>query len=49
VKTKLTFRPFVKKEALDISPDELIESVNASVINGSRLLWLKEAQKVMTA
>jgi len=47
VKTKLSFRPFVKKEGLDISPNELIESINASVINGSRLLWLKETGKAM--
>jgi NADH dehydrogenase/NADH:ubiquinone oxidoreductase subunit G len=47
VKTKLSFRPFVKKEGLDISPNELIESINASVINGSRLLWLKETEKAM--
>jgi hypothetical protein len=39
----------VKKEGLDISPDEFIESVNASVINGSRLLWLKEAEQAVTA
>jgi predicted molibdopterin-dependent oxidoreductase YjgC len=47
VKTKPTFRPFVKKQGLEISPDEIIESVNASVINGSRLLWLKETEKAM--
>ena len=45
VKNKLAFRPFIKKEGFDISPNEFIESVNASVINGSRLLWLKEAEK----
>jgi NADH dehydrogenase/NADH:ubiquinone oxidoreductase subunit G len=47
IKTKLKFSPFAKKEGLDISPDEIIESVNASVINGSRLLWLKETEKVI--
>lgn len=41
-KSKQPLRPFVKKEGLEISPDELIESINSSVINGSRLLWLKE-------
>jgi NADH dehydrogenase/NADH:ubiquinone oxidoreductase subunit G len=45
VKTTLTFSPFVKKEGLDILPGEFIESINASVINGSRLLWLKETEK----
>jgi len=47
VKTKLIFSPFTKKEGLDISPNEIIESVNASVINGSRLLWLKETEKAV--
>jgi predicted molibdopterin-dependent oxidoreductase YjgC len=47
VKTKLSFSPFTKKEGLDISPNEIIESINASVINGSRLLWLKEAEKAV--
>jgi|Deesub1362A_J573_1020465.scaffolds.fasta_scaffold00027_40 NADH dehydrogenase/NADH:ubiquinone oxidoreductase subunit G len=45
VKVKPSLKPFEKKEGLDVSPDEIIESVNASVINGSRLLWLKEAEK----
>jgi NADH dehydrogenase/NADH:ubiquinone oxidoreductase subunit G len=49
VKAKQPLRPFVKKEGLDISPDEFIESVNASVINSSRLLWLKEAEQAVTA
>ncbi|MDH5203268.1 MAG: molybdopterin-dependent oxidoreductase [Nitrospirota bacterium] len=44
-KIKLSFSPFVKKEEFDISPGELIESINASVINGSRLLWLKEVER----
>jgi predicted molibdopterin-dependent oxidoreductase YjgC len=44
VKAKQPLRPFVKKEGLEISPDEFIESINASVINGSRILWLKEAE-----
>ncbi|MEW6068702.1 MAG: molybdopterin-dependent oxidoreductase [Nitrospirota bacterium] len=45
VKAKLTFTPFAKKKGLDISAAELIESLNASVISGSRLLWLKETEK----
>lgn len=44
VKTKPTVRPFEKKEGFDISASELIESINSTVINGSRLQWLKEAQ-----
>lgn len=45
IKTKLSFSPFAKKEGLDIAANEFIESINASVINGSRLLWLKETEK----
>jgi NADH dehydrogenase/NADH:ubiquinone oxidoreductase subunit G len=48
VKAKQPLRPFVKREGLEISPDEFIESINASVINGSRLLWLKEAEQAVT-
>jgi len=42
-KTKPVFSPFVRKEGLDISPREFVESVNASVLKGRRLSWLKEA------
>lgn len=47
VKTKLTSGLFEKKKGFDVSPEEMIESVNASVINGSRLLWLKETEKAI--
>ena len=46
-KAKLSYSPFARKEEFDISPGEIIESVNASVINGSRLLWLKETEKAI--
>jgi NADH dehydrogenase/NADH:ubiquinone oxidoreductase subunit G len=46
-KTKLSYSPFVRKKEFDISPGEMIESVNTSVINGSRLLWLKETEKAI--
>lgn len=46
-KVKLSISPFVKKQDLEISPQEMIESINASVINGSRLLWLKEIEKTI--
>jgi len=46
-KAKVTLKPFKKKEGLDVNPQEMIESINASVINGSRLLWLKESEKAM--
>jgi NADH dehydrogenase/NADH:ubiquinone oxidoreductase subunit G len=47
VKAKLSYNPFIKKEGLDVTPNEIIESVNASVIKGSRLLWLKETEKAL--
>jgi len=43
VKKKLTFSPFVKKEGLDVSPKDFIESINDSIIKGRRLSWLKTA------
>ncbi|GAB4412618.1 MAG: molybdopterin-dependent oxidoreductase [Thermodesulfovibrionales bacterium] len=46
-KAKPEFRPFKKKEGIDVSPEEMIESINASVINGSRLLWLREMEKAV--
>jgi len=48
-KVKAILKPFKKKEGLDVNPEEMIESINASVINGSRLLWLKETEKAMAA
>lgn len=46
-KPKVSLKPFKKKEGLDVNPQEMIESINASVINGSRLLWLKESEKAL--
>jgi NADH dehydrogenase/NADH:ubiquinone oxidoreductase subunit G len=43
VKVKASFSPFERREGFDVKPGEMIESINSSVINGSRLLWLKEA------
>jgi formate dehydrogenase (NADP+) alpha subunit len=48
VKLKITFSPWVKKDGFAISPEEFIEAINASVINGSRLLWLKETEHALT-
>jgi NADH dehydrogenase/NADH:ubiquinone oxidoreductase subunit G len=39
------FNPFEKKQDIDSDPAEIMESVNASVINHSKLLWLREAQE----
>jgi len=44
IKVKTAVAPFERKEGFDVKADEMIESINASVINGSRLLWLKEAE-----
>jgi predicted molibdopterin-dependent oxidoreductase YjgC len=41
-KAKVT--AFEKKQGLDVNAAELVESMNSSVFNHSRLLWLKEAQ-----
>jgi predicted molibdopterin-dependent oxidoreductase YjgC len=46
-KVKPSFRPFARKEGLDVSPSEMVESVNSSVLNGTRLLWLKETEKAV--
>ncbi len=35
--------PFERTEGLDADPGEMMESLNAPVISGSRLLWLREA------
>ena len=47
IKAKTALKPFKKKEGLDVDPQEMIESINASVINGSRLLWIKETEKAV--
>ncbi|MDA8089194.1 MAG: molybdopterin-dependent oxidoreductase [Nitrospiraceae bacterium] len=38
------FRPFERESGFNVAPQEMMESLNASIINGSRLLWLKEAK-----
>ncbi|RJQ54626.1 MAG: hypothetical protein C4526_05225 [Nitrospiraceae bacterium] len=42
VKEKPAFKPFEKKQGLDIDPSEFNDAVNKSVIYSSRLAWLKE-------
>jgi NADH dehydrogenase/NADH:ubiquinone oxidoreductase subunit G len=44
VRGTLAPKPFEKK-AVDITPGEIMESVNASVFNGSRLINLRECEK----
>ncbi|MCI0468489.1 MAG: molybdopterin-dependent oxidoreductase [Nitrospirae bacterium] len=43
VKIEPSFKPFEKQKEFSVKVDEMIESMNSSVINGSRLSWLKEA------
>ncbi len=49
VKTKLTFSPFARKEGFDISQQEFIEAINASLLQGRRLSWLKEIVEAAAA
>ncbi|MFN3480299.1 MAG: molybdopterin-dependent oxidoreductase [Thermodesulfovibrionales bacterium] len=49
VKAKVSFNPFMKEEGFDVSPSDMIGQLNASVINGSRLLWLKETESMVGA
>jgi NADH dehydrogenase/NADH:ubiquinone oxidoreductase subunit G len=39
--------PYKKQEGLDIDPLMTIESLNYSIMNGSRLLWLKETERAI--
>jgi NADH dehydrogenase/NADH:ubiquinone oxidoreductase subunit G len=48
MKNKIRFSPFEKHERYSILPQEFIEAINASVIRGSRLLWLKETATALT-
>lgn len=45
VKIKPLLSPFARKEGLGTKHCKLMDSLNESVINGSRLLWLKENEK----
>jgi predicted molibdopterin-dependent oxidoreductase YjgC len=42
---KPAFSPFEKKQGLDAAPASISEGINASIINHSKLLWLREAQQ----
>jgi NADH dehydrogenase/NADH:ubiquinone oxidoreductase subunit G len=48
VNARLHLSPFEKKAWLDVS-SEMIELINTSVINGSRLLWLKDIERTVKA
>jgi len=49
VRKEPSVKPFMKREGFDASPSEMIESLNGSVINGSRLMWLKEIKQAVVA
>ncbi len=42
---KICFTPFARKEGFDVKVDEMIEMLNSSVLNGTRLFWLKGVEK----
>jgi NADH dehydrogenase/NADH:ubiquinone oxidoreductase subunit G len=46
-KVKVAPSAFVRREGFDVDAEELLRLLNASVINGSRLLWLRESEKVL--
>ncbi|MDI6891026.1 MAG: molybdopterin-dependent oxidoreductase [Thermodesulfovibrionales bacterium] len=46
-KVKPSLAPFKKQEGFDVDPQELIESLNTSILNGPRLLWLRETERAM--
>ena len=48
-KVKATFSPFKRDKDLEIDTEKFTEDINRSTINGSRLLWLKEVEKAVTA
>lgn len=46
-KFKPSFSPFKKDKGLDIDVEQFIDDMRESTINGSRLLWLKELEKMV--
>lgn len=46
-KEKPSIVSYKKQEGFDIDPLMLMEALNYSIMNGSRLLWLKETEKAM--
>jgi formate dehydrogenase (NADP+) alpha subunit len=48
-KVKVAFGPFKKDKDHDVDAEKFVEDTNKTVINGSRLLWLTETEKAVTA
>lgn len=46
IEPAIKLRAFEKQTALDVPPEMLMESVNESLLNSARLVWLKETEKV---
>ncbi len=41
--------PFRKRDDLAFNPEELVDALNTTMINGSRLLWLKEVEQAVAS
>ncbi|MBF0517023.1 MAG: molybdopterin-dependent oxidoreductase, partial [Nitrospirae bacterium] len=48
-KATVSIKPFAKADGLEVNAAEFTQMANMSVVNGSRLLWLKETEKAMAA
>ena len=48
-KTAASMMPYKKQEGYDVNPADMIEALNFTVMNSSRLLWLKETEKAVPA
>jgi NADH dehydrogenase/NADH:ubiquinone oxidoreductase subunit G len=48
-RVKASFSPFKKDAHLDVEAEKFMEDSNKSVVNGSRLLWLKETERAVPA
>ncbi|WP_420265287.1 molybdopterin-dependent oxidoreductase [Candidatus Magnetominusculus dajiuhuensis] len=44
-----SIKPFTKADGLEVDAAEFMAKANVSLVNGSRLLWLKETEKAMAA
>ena len=48
-KAAVSMMPYKKQEGYDVNPADMIEALNFTVMNSSRLLWLKETEKAVPA
>ena len=46
-KTGVSMMPYKKHEGYDVNPADMIEALNFSIMNSSRLLWLKETERAV--